>query len=595
MLYVDSWSGTSRETKTATGRPGTLVERGLDLTVRLAGESGDGVILAGEVLTYAISRMGLKIFNFRTYPASVRGGPCLYQLRFSDWHAYSQGDMLDLLIAFDTEAISSHIKDLKPDGEVIFDQDRTPKNYSPLPKRSFGAPFTSIANNELEFPKARNMIITGYAAAHIGIPEHGLRDVVQTKLGSHGQAILEKNLRAIKLGFDLIPEPIRGSLPEGESNKIILSGNQAIALGAMIAGCRFYGGYPITPASDILEWMATYLPHVGGFVFQGEDEIASLGAAVGASYAGTKSMTATSGPGLSVMTEMMGMASMAEIPVVIVDAQRGGPSTGLPTKTEQSDLNHALFGGHGDAPRIVLAPGNVEDCFYQTIRAFNLAERYQLPVILLTDQSLATLTEGMVLPDVDSLQVADRVHPKLTEENAFQRYAVTHDGISPISAPGQIGGEYVAESAEHDARGRVKVGGETHSEMTAKRYRKLETAERELADDPLNVLEFPDRQATLAVIGWGSTQGAIHEAILQLKRSTHVKWLQCKLLNPLPKKRIANFLKGADTIVVPELNHTSQFSNLLRMTFAIDLIPLTKTEGLPFRPGEILRKIEELI
>jgi len=503
--------------------------------------------------------------------------------------------MLDLLVAFDTEAISSHAKDLKPGGEVIFDQERTPKNYSSLPKRAFGAPFTSIAKNELGFPKARNMIIAGCVAAHIGIPENFLIDVLQTKLGSRGQAILEKNRTAVKLGFNLIPESARGSLPEGETNKIILSGNQAIALGAIIAGCRFYGGYPITPASDILEWMASYMPGVGGFVFQGEDEIASLGAAIGASYAGTRAMTATSGPGLSLMTEMMGMASMAEIPVVIVDAQRGGPSTGLPTKTEQSDLNHALFAGHGDAPRIVLAPGNVEDCFYQTIRAFDLAERYQLPVLVLTDQSLASLTEGMVLPDVDSLQLPDRARATVSEDNKFQRYAVTHDGISLASVPGQVGGEFVAESAEHDAAGRVRLDGETHSEMTAKRFRKMETAEMELAEDPLNVLELPDREATLAVIGWGSTQGAIHDAVLQLKRSMHVKWLQCKLLNPLPRKRIASFLKGADRFLVPELNHTSQFSNLLRMTFGIDPIPLTKTEGLPFRPGEIRRKIEEVI
>jgi 2-oxoglutarate ferredoxin oxidoreductase subunit alpha len=564
----------------------------VDLTVRLAGESGEGVILAGEVLTYAISRMGLKIFTFRTYPSAVRGGPCLYQLRASDWHAYSQGDFLDLLVAFDTDAVSSNAKDLKPEGTVIFDQDRTAKNYSSLPKHSFGAPFTSIARNQLGYPKARNMIIAGCAAAHIGIPEHVLRDVVEGKLGAHGKDILAKNLTAVKLGFELIPESARPTLPEGQTNKIILSGNQAIALGAIVAGCRFYGGYPITPASDILEWMANYLPGVGGRVFQGEDEIASIGAVIGASYAGTRAMTATSGPGFSLMTEMIGMASMAEIPIVIVDAQRGGPSTGLPTKTEQSDLNHALFAGHGDVPRIVLAPGNVEDCFYQTVRAFNLAERFQLPVILLTDQSLAQLTEGMPLPDVDSILVQDRRRAS-SEETAFRRYAITHDGVSTFSMPGEVGCEYVAESSEHDERGRVSGGAETHSEMTAKRFRKIETAERELAEDPLNVLELHDPEARLAVIGWGSTQGAIHEAVLRLK-SMHLKWLQCKLLNPLPRRRIARFLKGVDKVLVPELNYTSQFANLLRMTFAIDPIPFTKTEGMPFTPREIRRKIEEL-
>ena len=563
--------------------------------MRLAGESGEGVILAGEVLTYAISRMGLKIFTFRTYPTSIRGGPCLYQLRASDTHAYSQGDLLDLLVAFDTEAISSNVKDLKPDGELIFDRERTPGNFSSLPRHAFGAAFTSIARNELGFPKAKNMVVAGCAAAHIGISEGALTDVLQQKLGSRGETILAKNLAAMNLGLKLIPEGEHHTLPQGPTNKIILSGNQAIALGAIVAGCRFYGGYPITPASDILEYMANLLPGVGGFVFQGEDEIASLGAAIGASYAGTKAMTATSGPGFSLMTEMMGMASMAEIPVVIVDAQRGGPSTGLPTKTEQSDLNHALFAGHGDFPRIALAPGDVEDCFYQTVRAFNLAERYQLPVILLTDQSLAQLTEGMPLPNIDSVRVQDRVRAMINGDSAFQRYAITDDGISPTSTPGQLGGEYVAESSEHDVRSRVTSSAEAHSEMTAKRFRKIETAERELADDPLNVLELPDENAKLAVIGWGSTQGAIHEAVLRTKKSAHVKWLQCKLLSPLPRKRIADFLVGADAVLVPELNHTLQFANLLRMNFAVEPVSMNKTEGMPFTPGEIQRKIEELI
>jgi len=568
----------------------------LDLTVRLAGESGDGVILAGEVLTYAISRMGMKVFTFRAYPSSVRGGQCMYQIRASDWHAYSQGDTLDLLVAFDTEAVSSNVKDLKPEGEAIFDQDRTPTNSPSLPKRAFGAPFTSIARNELKFPKARNMIIAGYAAGTIGVSETILNEVLRGKLGSRGDAILDKNISATRIGFSLVPKETIRAMPTGEANKIILSGNQAIALGAVAAGCRFYGGYPITPASDIFESLVELLPGVGGRVFQGEDEMASIGAAIGASYAGIKSMTATSGPGFSLMTEMIGMASMAEIPVVIVDAQRGGPSTGLPTKTEQSDLNHALFGGHGDVPRIVIAPGTVEDCFYQTIRAFNLAEQYQLPVILLTDQSLAQCTEGVPLPNIDSLQIVNREKANLGgDEDKFRRYAVTDNGISPISTPGEARGEYVAESAEHDERGRVNFTTDAHSQMTAKRFRKLETAERELADDPLNVTEVDDHEAKLAVMGWGSTQGAIHEAVLKAKKKAiRVKWLQCKMLSPLPRKMISTFLEGVDHVVVPELNYTSQFANLLRMNFAIEPIPITKTEGMPFMPSEILRKIEEL-
>jgi 2-oxoglutarate ferredoxin oxidoreductase subunit alpha len=538
--------------------------------------------------------MGLKIFTFRTYPSSVRGGPCMYQLRVSDWHAYSQGDMLDLLVAFDTEAISTHLKDMKPAGELIFDADRTPKTYSSLPKHSFGVPFTSLAKNQVAFPKAKNMIVAGYTASHVGISKTILEEVVKGKLGSRGEELLQRNLTAVNLGFGLAPKGKVQSFPRAIANKIVLSGNQAIVLGAIAVGCRFYAGYPITPASDILEGMSKYLPDFGGITFQGEDEMASLGAAIGASFAGTKSMTATSGPGLSLMTEMIGMASMAEVPVVIVDAQRGGPSTGLPTKTEQSDLDHALYAGHGDVPRIVIAPGNVEDCFYQTVRAFNLAERYQLPVLLLTDQSLAQLTEGMPMPDLNAIKTIDRERAEIIG-GRFQRYAVTHDGISPMSIPGQANGEYIAESVEHDEDSRPSYRPQVHSEMTAKRFRKLETAAIELANDPLNVKELPDSKAKIGVIGWGSTQGAIHDAVLRARRNMiQVRWLQCKLLNPLPKEQISTFLKGLKKVLVPELNYSAQFAKLLRLNFAIDLISINKSEGLPFTPNEILRKIEEV-
>jgi 2-oxoglutarate ferredoxin oxidoreductase subunit alpha len=539
--------------------------------------------------------MGLKIFTFRTYPSSIRGGPCLYQLRASDQHAYSQGDALDLLVAFDTEAISLNTKDLKPQGELIFDEDRTPRNYSALPKHSLGAHFTSIARNELHYSKGKNMLIAGYVAAHIGVSRDTLEEVVATKLASRGDELLKSNLAAVVSGFNMAPRMSEIVRPKSPSEKIVLSGNQAIVLGAIAAGCRFYAGYPITPASDILDWMASLLPGFGGSILQGEDEMASLGAAVGASFAGVKSMVATSGPGFSLMSEMIGMASMAEIPIVIVNAQRGGPSTGLPTKTEQSDLNHALYAAHGDVPRIVLAPGNVEDCFYQTVRAFNLSERYQLPVILLTDQSLAQLTEGMPIPDIDSLKIIDRDRAELSSADGFRRYAVTHDGISPMTLPGQIRGEYVAESVEHDQRGRPNYGPHAHSEMTAKRFRKLATASKELADDPLNITEVQDQQADLAVIGWGSSQGAIHEGILRAREnSIRVRWLQSKLLNPLPELQLSKFLEGVEKAIVAEINYTSQFANLLRTHFDVDFIPLNKTEGLPFTPNEILRKIEEL-
>ncbi len=518
----------------------------------------------------------------------------MYQLRASEQHALSQGDLLDILVAFDMEAVSSHSNHLKPDGDLIFDEDRIPTSYSLLPKRAHGVPFTSIAKNEIRFPKARNMAITGYTAGHIGFSKEVLEKVVAEKLGARSKEIAQRNLIAIGIGFERAKKSITTELPKPSANKLVMSGNQAIVLGAIAAGCRFYAGYPITPAEEILEGMASFLPGFGGTVFQGEDEIASLGAAIGASYGGTKSMTATSGPGFSLMTEMIGLASMAEIPVVIVDAQRGGPSTGLPTKTEQSDLNHALYAGHGEAPRIVLAPGDVEDCFYQTVRAFNMAERYQMPVIILTDQSLAYCTQTLDKPALDTLKILNREIPELSISGSFPRYALTNDGVSPISLPGQPDGEYVAESVEHDQMSRPNYRPEVHSEMTAKRFRKLETAAREVEGDARNVLELPDPRAEIGVIGWGSTQGAIHEAVLSArKNSLHVRWLQCKLLNPLPETRLLKFLDHLTVILVPELNYTGQFAGLLRRNFGIKPVSLNRSDGLPFTPIEICQKIEE--
>lgn len=243
----------------------------------------------------------------------------------------------------------------------------------------------------------------------------------------------------------------------------------------------------------------------------------------------------------------------------------------------------------------MLAPGNVEDCFYQTIRAFNLSERYQLPVILLTDQSLAQLTEGMPVPDINGLKIVSRQKAEPSGVDGFRRYAITHDGISPIPLPGEADGEYVSESVEHDENGRPSFGPHAHSEMTAKRFRKLETASREIADDPLNIETIQDSKARLGVIGWGSTQGAIHEAVLKAsEKSIHVSWLQCKLLNPLPEAQLSKFLKGIEKLLVPELNYAGQFAYLLRTRFNVNPISINKTEGLPFTPSEILRKIEEV-
>src|SRR3954453_13669677 len=331
------------------------------------------------------------------------------------------------------------------------------------------------------------------------------------------------------------PPPPRARRParEGDARRL-LSGNQAICIGALPAGLTYYAGYPITPASDILEWLAGRLPRFGGAAIQTEDEIAALASVLGASFAGRKAMTATSGPGLSLMAELVGLAGMAEIPAVIIDAQRSGPSTGMPTKTEQSDLNHALFGGHGEAPRVVMAPTSVEDCFHVIVEAFNAAERFQVPVIVLSDQSLSHRLETVRRPDFSAIEVISRERPDAGQNGSYRRYELRPDGVSPMSVPGAHGA-YVSTGIEHDEAGNPHYEPELHEAMMSKRFRKLQP----LARDGRITFTGPER-GDVGLLGWGSTEGAALEAAqICLDRGVAVSTCYPRTLAPLPVERIA--------------------------------------------------------
>ena len=386
-----------------------------DITVRLAGESGEGVISSGDILTTGAARAGYWAQTFRTYPAEIRGGPCMYQVRVGVEPVSSQGDAVDLLICFNQEAFDLHHRDLAPDGHIVCDAESvrvTPSYESRSSEVSLGEIAQEAGGNR----RGKNMVSVGLVCGLLGIDIARIEEMILKRYAHKGD-VGEANIKSLRAGC----EHARERLPAGahklagqtaaDQDRVLVTGNQAICLGALQAGLGYYAGYPITPASDILEWLAARLPRFGGVAIQTEDEIAALASVLGASYAGEKAMTATSGPGLSLMAELVGLAGMAEIPAVIVDAQRSGPSTGMPTKTEQSDLNHALFGGHGEAPRVVMAPTSVEDCFEVIVEAFNAAERYQVPVIVLSDQSLSHRLETVVRPDLESLEIGERVSP----------------------------------------------------------------------------------------------------------------------------------------------------------------------------------------
>ena len=411
--------------------------------------------------------------------------------------------------------------------------------------------------------------------------------------------LVEKNLEALKYGFDYtkkIQKQDKFWLGTADHiSRLVMSGNDAISAGALHAGCRYFAGYPITPASDNLETMAAQLPRFGGVCLQAEDEMAALASVIGASYAGTRAMTATSGPGFSLMTELMGLSSMAEIPVVIVDSQRCCPSTGMPTKLEQSDLFHALYGGHGDFPRIVLAPASVQNCFRVTVLAFGLAERYQMPVIILSDQSLSHRSETVEKVDASGFPVMERMRPNGTSPDDYLRFELTPDGISPMAIPGVDAHPYVAPGLEHDEHGLPRLSAEIHEKMTKKRFGKLD-AVRTHIDTEEFAPRYGDEQADLGVIGWGASQGSIREAVDRARgKGYKVAAMHPRCLNPLPETRLRDFIASCKRILVPESNYQGQFAHHLAATLGIQPIKMNKIGGLPFTPGEIYAKIEEVL
>ncbi len=574
-------------------KPGNLIRD--DITVRLAGESGEGVISSGDILTTGAARTGYWALTFRTYPAEIRGGPCMYQVRVGTAAVRSQGDKVDLLICFNQEAFDLHHHELAADGHIVCDAESV-KVSPQYESRASEVALAAIAQEAGGSRRGKNMVSVGLVCGLLGLDTTRIEEMILKRYAHKGD-VGESNIRSLRAGF----EHASGELPSGEhklaparsldEDRLLVSGNQAICLGALQAGLGYYAGYPITPASDILEWLAARLPRFGGVAIQTEDEIAALASVLGASFAGRKAMTATSGPGLSLMAELVGLAGMAEVPAVIVDAQRSGPSTGMPTKTEQSDLNHALFGGHGEAPRVVMAPTSVEDCFHVIVEAFNAAEKYQVPVIVLTDQSLSHRLETVPRPDLDSYEVAERVSPNGAAEanGSYKRYEIRPDGISPMAVPGAPGA-YVSTGIEHDEAGNPHYEPELHAVMMSKRFRKLDP----LAEREGRVTIAGPERADVGILGWGSTEGAAQEAAaICLDRGLKVSTCYPRVLAPLPIERIRRWAEGMDRVIVPELNVTGQFARLARADLGLVCDSVTKATGLPFTAAQIADYITE--
>jgi len=466
----------------------------VDLTVEICGMSGDGTIAAGGILNEAMSGAGFSVLAFDSYPAEIRGfGRCVTLSRIGDEEMRALSDRTNVLISLDDKESQSRIPYLAKNGVVLFDnkppayveEDQSIAAHVEPDTLLFGVPFGDLAAGASGTRRGRNLTALGAFAGLFNVPPEFFHEVIKKKFMPKGEKVLDANMKSFDAGYGYSRGAFSGRTlsvlapPEKEAaeDKILLSGNVAIARGALDANLKLYFGYPITPATPIMEYLAKALPERGGRVVQMEDEISSIGAVMGSFYAGRRAMTATSGPGFALMTELITHGVMAETPAVIVDAQRGGPATGLPTKTEQSDLHAAVFGGPGDSARIVIAPTNVRECYEYTVRSFQLAERYQVPVIVLTDFFLDNRVENVRVPRATEKQVADwNVYPGDESRDRYRRYQNTESGISPRAVPGMKGYLFTATGLEHSEKGTPDYSPENHMKMTEKRHRKIQSA-----------------------------------------------------------------------------------------------------------------------
>ncbi|WP_274655239.1 2-oxoacid:acceptor oxidoreductase subunit alpha [Paenibacillus humicola] len=572
------------------------------LSWKIGGQQGEGVESTDRIFSTALNRLGYYLYGYRHFSSRIKGGHTNNKIRISTTPHRAISDDLDILVAFDQESIDLNAHELRTGGVVVADAKFNPTLPEGVSARLFPVPITSIAE-ELGTSLMKNMVASGASWALLGLPLEVFNKAVEEEFGRKGPAIVEKNIEAVKRGSDFVLDLAGGPLdefklgtPDGKQ-KLFIIGNEAIGLGAIAAGCRLMSAYPITPASEIMEYLIKRLPKFGGTVVQTEDEIAAVTMAIGANYAGVRTMTASAGPGLSLMMEAIGLAGMTETPLVIVDTQRGGPSTGLPTKQEQSDLNAMVYGTHGEIPKIVIAPASIEDCFYDTIEAFNLAEKYQVPVIVMTDLQLSLGKQTCEMLNLDEMKIERgkliRDIPEQGENQLFKRYEFTEDHVSPRVIPGDKNGIHHVTGVEHDETGRPSENAGNRKRMMDKRLSKLNAM---LIRDAVRA-DAPNKEADVLIIGMGSTGGTIDEARLRLEKDgLKTNHITIRQIHPFPSDLVKSYLDGAKKVVVLENNATAQLASQIKMNVggAEKIHSVLKYDGNPFLPTEVYKACKEL-
>jgi 2-oxoglutarate ferredoxin oxidoreductase subunit alpha len=573
-----------------------------DFNWAVGGEAGDGIDSTGKIFAQALSRAGRHVFTSKDFASRIRGGYTAYKIRTSVEQVQSVVDRLDVLIALTPRTIEENLSELHDGSVIIYDGERTTMQNATIPEEMVGldVPLKALAE-EAGGAIMRNVVALGAACAVADFPIENLDSALQKRFGSKGQKLVDNNKQAARAGRDYVlneyDHEFDYSLETTDEDYVLINGDEAIGMGAIAAGCRFYAGYPITPATNVMEYLTGRIENYGGHVVQAEDELSAINMALGAARTGARAMTATSGPGIDLMTETFGLVATTETPLVICNVMRSGPSTGMPTKQEQGDINQMLYGGHGEIPRFVLTPTTIDECFWKTVEAFNLAEKYQLPVYLAGDLALA-VTEQTFPPeafDMDEVEIdrgkvvdEETIGEWQNEKGQFKPHALTEDGVSPRTFPGTDDGAHMTTGLEHDELGRRTEEGEMRIDQVDKRNRKVETAQ---AEEDWSPREFGDPESDNLVISWGSNEGAMVEAIdLLAEEDISVHFISVPYIFPRPD--LSDEINSADDVLVVECNNTGQFADLLEHDALARVQRVNKYNGVRYKADELADEIK---
>lgn len=593
------------EAPTASGRTGLKSESVDDAVIRLAGDSQDGIQSIGGMLAKLAGRTEQDVITYMTIPSTISGGPSIYQVRLGSGEVLAPGDRADFLVAFYQHSYTDHISFLREGGICLYDSDKVTPNPDDKRVRYVGVPLTSATVEALggsTKDRGKNMYALGLICSIFALDREKLAHIIENQFKGKHESVLRNAMLAFDAGYayslgdilDVAFEMEHGRMNQGD--RVATDGNTALTLGLIAAGVRFGAGYPITPWSSIMEQLRVELPRYGGLFIQTEDELAAVSMALGMGYAGHLAVTGSSGPGISLKMEALSWGTMAEIPLIVVNVQRGGPSTGLPTSVEQSDLMQAIYGSHGDSPRVVLAPKDVEDCFYISLEAARIAKKYSVPVFILSDQAIATRIEAFSMPHFD--EVVTDPELDLTPRNGdFKPYPL--EGQTHHAAPGTLmeGGKYpVVTGLEHDEWGHPTANPDLHAKMNARRRNKLRQLETELDTPEV----YGETYGDILIVGWGSTWGPICEAVTAMRKDgKKVGSVHLRHLHPMAPGLAAIFASFKHICVV-EMNDEGvygqgQLATLLRARFADPRIKsLCKTDGLTFKVREIVEGVDRL-